>query len=63
VYDATAWLGKETLIGSLLYGLFSYRANPSLLELITWTLYLVPTLTVFVTTSRRAKNQRAVAAL
>jgi len=63
VYDATAWLGKETLIGSLLYGLFSYRANPSLLELITWTLYLVPTLTVFVTTSRRAKNQRAAAAL
>ncbi|MCF8546626.1 MAG: FTR1 family protein [Microbacteriaceae bacterium] len=62
VYDATAWLGKETIIGSLLYGLFSYRANPSLVELITWTLYLVPTLTIFVTTSRRANNRRTVAA-
>jgi len=62
VYDATAWLGKETIIGSLLYGLFSYRANPSLLELITWTLYLVPTLTIFATTSRRATNRRTAAA-
>jgi high-affinity iron transporter len=58
VYDATAWLGKETLIGSLLYGLFSYRANPSFLELVTWTLYLVPTLAIFVTSSRRANNRR-----
>lgn len=58
VYDATGWLGKETVIGSLLYGLFSYRANPSLLELITWAAYLVPTLTVFVTTTRRANNRR-----
>jgi high-affinity iron transporter len=62
VYDATAWLGKETIIGSLLYGLFSYRANPSLLELITWALYLVPTLTIFVTSTRRANNRRTVAA-
>jgi high-affinity iron transporter len=62
VYDATAWLGKETIIGSLLYGLFSYRANPSLLELITWTLYLVPTLTIFATTSRRATTRRTGAA-
>lgn len=58
VYDVTAWLGKETLIGSLLYGLFSYRANPSYLELMTWTLYLVPTLAIFVTSTRRANNRR-----
>jgi len=63
VYDATAWLGKETVIGSLLYGLFSYRANPSLLELITWTLYLVPTLTAFATMTRRANNRRVAAVL
>jgi high-affinity iron transporter len=62
VYDATAWLGKETVIGSLLYGLFSYRANPSLLELITWVLYLVPTLTVFITMTRRANRHRVAAA-
>jgi high-affinity iron transporter len=63
VYDATAWLGKETVLGSLLYGLFSYRANPSLLELITWTLYLVPTLTAFATMTRRANNRRVAATL
>ena len=62
VYDATAWLGKETVIGSLLYGLFSYRANPSLLELITWVLYLAPTLTVFITMTRRANRHRVAAA-
>jgi len=62
VYDATAWLGKETIIGSLLYGLFSYRANPSLLELITWALYLVPTLTVFIAMTRRANRRRVAVA-
>ena len=58
VYDATAWLGKETVVGSLLYGLFSYRANPSLLELMTWVVYLVPTLTIFVNRSRRGNPRR-----
>lgn len=58
VYDATAWLGKETIVGSLLYGLFSYRANPSLLELMTWVVYLVPTLTIFVNRSRRGNPRR-----
>lgn len=47
VYDATPWLGKETVIGSLLYGLFSYRANPSLLEVIAWVGYSVPVMTLF----------------
>lgn len=47
VYDARAFLGKETIIGSLLYGLFSYRANPSLLEIVAWIGYSVPVMTIF----------------
>ena len=47
IYDATPWLGKETIIGSLLYGLFSYRANPTLIEMIAWVGYAVPVMSIF----------------
>lgn len=60
VYDATSWLGKETLVGSLLYGLFSYRANPSALELVAWGTYLAITLTLFVRAGRPAKTPATV---
>ncbi|MFZ4505130.1 MAG: iron uptake transporter permease EfeU [Microbacteriaceae bacterium] len=48
IYDASEWLGKETIIGALLYGLISYRPNPSLLELVTWASFLIPTMTLFI---------------
>ncbi|MEY4476858.1 MAG: hypothetical protein RJA31_362 [Actinomycetota bacterium] len=47
IYDATAWLGKETIVGSLLYGLFSYRANPTLFEVVAWVGYAVPVMSMF----------------
>jgi high-affinity iron transporter len=48
VYDASAILGKDTIVGSLLYGLFSYRANPTVLEIMVWFAYVVPVMTTFV---------------
>jgi high-affinity iron transporter len=47
-YDASAILGKDTIVGSLLYGLFSYRANPTVLEIVVWFAYVVPVMTTFV---------------
>ncbi len=58
IYDATAWLGKDTVIGAFLYGLISYRANPSALELIIWAGYLVPTTWIFVAQARAAAAAR-----
>jgi len=58
VYDATAWLGKETIIGTFLYGLISYRANPTLLEVIVWACYLVPTMSIFAVSARTAAKSR-----
>lgn len=55
VYDLSPWLGKETIIGSFLYGLISFRANPSLLEMIVWAAYVVPTLALYLVTSRPKK--------
>jgi high-affinity iron transporter len=52
VYDLSPWLGKETVIGAFLYGLISFRPNPSILEMIVWTAYVVPTLSLFLATSR-----------
>lgn len=60
VYDATAWLGKETIVGSLLYGLFSYRANPTLLEIIAWVSYSVPVMTVFLRSIMVGRRQLAI---
>lgn len=47
LYDASGWLSHDTVIGSLLYGLFSYRPNPTVLEVVAWFGYVVPVLTVF----------------
>ncbi|MFM6968141.1 MAG: iron uptake transporter permease EfeU [Microbacteriaceae bacterium] len=47
IYDATALLGKESIVGSLLYGLLSYRANPTLTEVVAWVVYAVPVMTLF----------------
>ena len=60
VYDATALLGKETIIGSLLYGLFSYRANPTMAEVIAWVGYMVPVMTLFLRSLRPAPKPVSV---
>lgn len=61
VYDVSAVLGKETIIGALLYGLISYRPNPSALELVTWIAYIVPTVWIFVVQSRASAKRRVAA--
>ena len=66
IYDASAWLGKETIIGALLYGLISYRPNPSLLEFVTWAAFLAPTMTLFIRSlggSKKKPRKPAVPAL
>lgn len=47
VYDASGWLSHDTVLGSLLYGLFSYRPNPTLLEIVAWVGYVVPVMGSF----------------
>lgn len=59
VYDLTPWLGKETIIGSFLYGLISFRANPSALEMIAWAAYVIPTLSIFIAMSSSSKKASA----
>ena len=63
IYDASAWLGKETIIGALLYGLISYRPNPSLLEFVTWATFLAPTMTLFIRSLTVAKKKPAKSAV
>lgn len=47
LYDASGWLSHDTVVGSLLYGLFSYRPNPTALEVVAWFGYTVPVMTAF----------------
>ncbi len=48
VYDLSSWLGKETILGSLLRGAFSYSPTPSVLEFASWWLYMISVMTLFV---------------
>lgn len=47
VYDASGWLSHDTVVGSLLYGLFSYRPNPTVLEIVAWVGYVIPVMGSF----------------
>lgn len=57
VFDLGGILPDSSPLGTLLAGLFGYRASPTPLELIAWLAYLVPILILFVGVPRR----RAVA--
>lgn len=60
LYDATGWLSHDTVIGSLLYGLFSYRPNPTILEVAAWIGYVVPVMSVFVRSLSGARKPATV---
>lgn len=53
VFDLTGILPEYSPLGSLLAGLFGYRAAPSPLEVIAYLAYLIPVLTLFLWPSRR----------
>lgn len=41
VWDTSKYLSEKSLVGSFLKGLFGYNANPSLLEVLSYGLYLL----------------------
>jgi len=63
VFDLNGVLPASSPLGTLLTGLFGYRADPTPLELIGWAAYLVPVLVLFVGVPKRRTTTTAVAGL
>ncbi len=54
VFDLSGVLPVTSALGSVLAGLFGYRASPTPLELIAYFAYLIPVLTLFLLGDRRS---------
>ncbi len=53
-YDITSWYSASSWYGTLLKGIFNFSPNPTVLEVVVWFAYLVPTMFLFFRGSRAA---------
>jgi high-affinity iron transporter len=51
-YDITSWYSADSWYGTLLKGVFNFSPNPTVLEVVVWFAYLVPTMFLFFRGSR-----------
>jgi high-affinity iron transporter len=61
LFDLTGVLPQSSPLGSVLTGLFGYRAAPSALQVAAYLSYLVPVLVIYVTDWRPSLRRRATA--
>ena len=58
-FDASGWLDPSSWYGALAAGLFNLTAQPSVLEMVGYGLYLVPVLALFLLPGRLARKAAA----
>lgn len=46
-FDISSTIPKDSWYGTLLKGVFNFQPDPTVLQLVVWALYLIPTLAVF----------------
>lgn len=61
-FDASAVVVPGTLLATLLKGVFNFRPEPSVLEVVAWVAYLVPAMALFLLTMRRRAGAAPAAA-
>ncbi|MFH8381580.1 iron uptake transporter permease EfeU [Kitasatospora sp. NPDC018058] len=63
-FDISSTIPKDSWYGTLLKGVFNFQPDPTVLQLVIWLLYLLPTLAVFFNLfgSGKAKPARPVTA-
>jgi high-affinity iron transporter len=59
VFNFASWMPKQSLLGALITGVFGLPADPRLIEVLGWLLYVVPVLVVFLWPTRLAAAPRA----
>jgi high-affinity iron transporter len=58
VFDFSAWMPSQSILGALITGMFGLSADPRLVEVLGWLLYAVPVLVVFLWPARLAAAPR-----
>jgi high-affinity iron transporter len=58
-FDASGWLDPSSWYGALAAGLFNLTAQPSVLEMVAYGVYLVPVLALFLLPGRLARTAAA----
>jgi len=58
-FDASGWLDPSSWYGALAAGLFNLTAQPSVLEMVAYGLYLLPVLALFLLPGRLARKATA----
>src|ERR1700739_344253 len=63
VFDFSAWMPSQSILGALITGMFGLPDDPRLVEVLGWLLYSVPVLVVFLWPARLAGAPRTRARL
>ncbi|MGE2815159.1 iron uptake transporter permease EfeU [Mycobacterium heidelbergense] len=58
VFDFSAWMPSQSMLGALITGVFGLPPDPRLIEVLGWLLYAVPVLVVFLWPARLAASPR-----
>ncbi|WFB09849.1 FTR1 family protein [Streptomyces sp. LX-29] len=61
-FDISDTVPPDSWYGTLLKGTFNFQPNPTWLQVTVWTLYLIPTLALFLAPGRVAPNRAAATA-
>src|SRR6201997_3254113 len=59
VFDFSAWMPSQSILGAIITGVFGIPADPRLIEVLGWLLYAVPVLVVFLWPARLGAAPRA----
>ncbi|MEU1290411.1 iron uptake transporter permease EfeU [Kitasatospora sp. NPDC005856] len=59
-FDISSTIPKDSWYGTLLKGVFNFQPDPTVLQLVVWLLYLVPTLAVFFNVLGGGKTDKPV---
>jgi high-affinity iron transporter len=57
-FDATAWLPQDSVVGTLLEGVFGYQSAPTTGEVLIYLAFLIPALVLFLAPARPAPAAR-----
>ncbi|TLS42856.1 FTR1 family protein [Streptomyces montanus] len=61
-FDISTTIPPDTWYGTVLKGVFNFQPDPTVLQVVVWTLYLVPTLAFFLAPSRPGGSGKVKAA-
>jgi high-affinity iron transporter len=59
VWNSTRFLSEDSSLGDVFHSLLGYADHPTVLQVLVWVIYVVTSVTLFVTMGRRARRRLA----